>query len=596
MKIKYSDLIGDWLQELGYTHCFLLPGGGCMHLVDSFRSRFQCIPVVHEITAGIAVEHFNESRVNGRAFALVTTGPGLTNIVTAIAGAYVERRELLVIAGQVKSSDLLSKGLRQRGVQEVDGTELVKPITVASKCIQRPISKKEFFDLASISWGPHPGPVTIEVCLDVQGAEIDVAHRFDLESEENFSSKAPLLPSGSQEIDLVVEKIRGSLRPLFLLGGLVSRDLCWKYTEFFERLGIPVATTTSAIDRMHSGSKVFAGRPGTWGGQRSANLIIAQADLVLAIGAQLDLQQTGFNHEAFMPLADIIQVYPCVFELNKGHPPINLGINTSPDVFFKQLVKKIYWNDSTDWLSYVRMISRELPTIEYGNNARHGFIQSFQLLRSLSLASKPDDIIAICSSGGVFTASLQVFELRFGQKALVSPALASMGYGLATAIGAAFANPESRIISVEGDGGFSQNLQDLATVRINDLNIKMFLFDNNGYGSIRATQRKFFNGSYVGCDSDTGLGMPNWEDLFRAYGIPVHRVSPEEANPESLAKILEIDGPIGCVVKVDPEQNNWPSVSSKVLTDGRIVSRPLYDMAPELPAELKAKVGVFLPQ
>jgi acetolactate synthase-1/2/3 large subunit len=171
-----------------------------------------------------------------------------------------------------------------------------------------------------------------------------------------------------------------------------------------------------------------------------------------------------------------------------------------------------------------------------------------------------------------------------------------MGYGLATAIGAAFANPESRVISVEGDGGFSQNLQDLATVRINDLNIKMFLFDNNGYGSIRATQRKFFNGSYVGCDSDTGLGMPNWEDLFRAYGIPVHRVSPEEANPESLAKILEIDGPIACVVKVDPEQNNWPSVSSKVLTDGRIVSRPLYDMAPELPAELKAKVGVFLPQ
>jgi acetolactate synthase-1/2/3 large subunit len=178
MSKKYAELIGDWLVELGYTHCFLLPGGGCMHLVDSFRSRFECIPVVHEVTAGIAVEHFNESCVEGKAFALVTTGPGLTNVVTAIAGAYVERRELLIIAGQVKASDLLTAGLRQRGIQEVDGSTLVKPISLASMRIDHPINRQDFADLVSVSSCPHPGPVVLEICLDTQGERINDSEKL----------------------------------------------------------------------------------------------------------------------------------------------------------------------------------------------------------------------------------------------------------------------------------------------------------------------------------------------------------------------------------------------------------------------------------
>lgn len=592
--MKYADLLGEWLVELGYTHCFFLAGGGIMHLLDGFRHRFECIPVVHEVTAGICAEHFNECAVDGqRAFALVTTGPGLTNIVTAIAGCYVEHRELLVIAGQVKSSDLLTHPERQRGVQEVDGSSICSPISIHSECVREPISRARFRRLVKLAQGPHPGPIIIEVCLDVQGASV---------SPEALNAKAlnePTVSIGpeSNQIKEVVDMISAARRPLMIFGGLVTRDAAKRVLPLLERLNIPVATTTSAIDRIPTASRIFAGRPGTWGGQRWANLVLAQADVVLVLGAQLDLQQTGFNYENYAPEARLLHVFPSQVELNRLGPPAHAKFCASADNFLDAIIDKINWEDSDGWSDYVKEVRLRVPSLEPANVCERGFINSFEFLSKLSRATVPTDILALCSSGGTFTGALQSFDIAYGQTASVSPAHASMGYGLATAIGAAFANRESRVVLTEGEGGFSQNLQELAIVRRHSLPIKIFILENQGYGSIRATQKKFFNGAYLGCDPDTGLGFPHWEQLFAAYDIPCTELRQEEISESAISKLLSNQsGPEGWIVPVDPNQPNWPAVSTTLSPDGALYSEPLYEMNPKLPEETLDLVGKFLPR
>lgn len=590
---KYSDLLGEWLIEMGYTHCFFVAGGGIMHLLDGFRSRFECVPVVHEMTAGICAEHFNQCAHHGqRAFALVTTGPGLTNIVTAVAGCYVEHRELLVIAGQVKSTDLLTHPERQRGVQEVDGAAICEPIAVHSECLRAPISRSRFMSLVQLAQGPHPGPVVVEVCLDVQGAAVD---RQLLNAPQEKPASLVIEPAQA-DMAAIEQLLHVALRPLVLIGGLVSRDVAWEALPVFEKLGLPVATTTSAIDRVPTSSPIFAGRPGTWGGQRAANLVLAQADVVLVLGAQLDLQQTGFNYQEFAPKAQLVHVFPSEVELKRVGPPAVKKVFASPDAVLQALMHKLRWTDQEGWCRYVQNVRQQVPTLEAANTSSAGFINSFAFLKNLSRATQPSDILALCSSGGTFTGALQNYELAPSQMATTSAAHASMGYGLATAIGAAFSNPSRRVVLTEGEGGFSQNLQELAMVKRFALPIKIFLFENGGYASIRATQKKFFNGAYLGCDPETGLGFPDWKKLFEAYDIPCTLLEQAEIGVETLSALLSTrPGPEAWIVRVDPHQPNWPAVSTVLSADGLLTSSPLYEMLPKLSEETLSIVGRYLP-
>ena len=591
--MKYSDLLGEWLVELGYTHCFFVAGGGIMHLLDGVRNRFECIPVVHEVSAGICAEHFNQCAHSGqRAFVLVTTGPGLTNIVTAVAGCYAEHRELLVIAGQVKSSDLLISPERQRGVQEVDGSSVCAPISVLSECMRTPMTRSKFISLARLAQGPHPGPVVIEVCLDVQGAKVDPNALRD----EKVAGSVTIIPPREEDIADMQERLNAARRPLVLLGGLVSREAAWSALPVFERLRVPVATTTSAIDRVPTSSPIFAGRPGTWGGQRAANLLLAQADVILAFGAQLDLQQTGFNYLEYAPQAQLVQIFPSQAELDRVGPPAHGKVLASPDAALAALLPGILWKDQDGWGDYVRDVRALVPPLELPNTSGPGYINSFRFLKNLSRATRALDVLALCSSGGAFTGSLQSYEVAPGQFATTSAAHASMGYGLATAIGAAFADRSRRVVLTEGEGGFSQNLQELAIIKRFSLPIKIFLLENQGYASIRATQKKFFNGAYLGCDPETGLGFPHWEKLFDAYEIPCRFLREEETDEVTLRKLLDQrTGPEAWMVRVDPNQPNWPAVSTVLSPDGSLTSSPLYDMLPKLTDEILARVGRYLP-
>ncbi|MBK8040758.1 MAG: thiamine pyrophosphate-binding protein [Verrucomicrobiaceae bacterium] len=404
--IKYSELLATWLKELGYTHCFFVAGGGCMHLIDGFRHHFKMAAVVHEMSAGVAAEHFNECSTDGKAFALVTSGPGFTNIVTAVAGCYTERRPLLVIAGQVKSTDLITGRLRQRGMQEIDGSAITAPITVHSRCLRKPLCRADLRAIAEAAYHPHPGPVVIEVCLDVQGCQVDpVELNAAPQSPDTHFEDSSLLggEDARTQARWLAGHLSGAKRPLLLLGGQVSREVAWRLLPILEQAGVPVMTTTSAMDRVPCDSPVWAGRPNSWGGQRCANLLVGQADVIVGVGVQWDLQQTGFNWQEYAPCAKLYQVYPSVEELGKGHPVLAGAVAAVPDEILPSLAQALDWTDREDWRGYIRRAQALVPTLEPANVAREGYHSNYAFLQKLTRALRAEDVIAMTSSGNCFT-------------------------------------------------------------------------------------------------------------------------------------------------------------------------------------------------
>ena len=598
--MKYSDQFADWLVEEGYTHCFYVAGGNIMHILNSVRTRMTCVPFVHEVGAGIAAEYFNESRDSsaGKAFALVTAGPGLTNILTAMAGAYLESRDLLVVGGQVKSSDLASGGVRQRGIQEIDGIALAQPVTVSTLQIREPLSRAEVIGVVRQGRAGRKGPVFIDFCLDAQGAEAiaDAARTPDAD---------PSLPLSSQIDPAVVARVAALLaaaeRPLILLGGGISRESAARLLPGLTALGVPIATTWNAADRIDSAHPLYFGRPNTWG-MRWSNVLIQQADLVLALGSRLGMQQTGFNWQAFAPLAQVAQVDIDGSELAKGHPIVDIAVRADAGDFLELLLASATQLPGSQaraglwasWVAFGQRVAGLLPTADAGNTHAQGFIDPFVLVQQLSAVLSGDDIVVPCSSGGAFTVMMQAFSQQGGQRIVTDKGLASMGYGLSGAIGASLAHVASRTVLVEGDGGFAQNLQELGTAAAQQLNLKIFLFANAGYASIRMTQRNYFDGAYMGCDTSTGLGLPDWLKLFAAYGIPVKELDSEDPIDDDTRQRLLARGPAAFIVPVDPEQTFYPKINSRVTETGTMESSPLHLMFPPLDEDVAKVVLPYL--
>lgn len=588
--MKYADLVIDWLKELGYSHCFFVAGGNSMHLLDGARRAMTCVPVVHEVAAGIAVEYFNETaRARGseqRAFALVTAGPGLTNILTAFAGAFVESREMLVLGGQVKSTDLATEGLRQRGIQEIDGVALTRPVAVVSERVQTVLPRATIAEWVRRGSHGRPGPVFLEFCLDVQGAPVNPAELGgEGETLQNSTSGAA---EAAEQIRVLLEAAE---RPLVLFGGGLSRVAAAQALPALRAASLPVMTTWNGADRIGAEDPVFAGRPNTWG-QRSANVLVQQCDLLVALGTRLGLQQTGFNWQQFVPAGKVIQVDIDPTELAKGHPRVDLAIEADAAAVLAALVAGPL-PDASPWLGFVREVRACLPVIE-DNETREGYLDPYRFVADLSPLCGRRDVIVPCSSGGAFTVTMQAFDQQRGQTIVTDKGLASMGYGLSGAIGASFAAPGSRTVLIEGDGGFTQNLQELATVAVNDLPVKIFLFSNEGYASIRMTQRNYFDGQYLGCDTKTGLGFPDWGLLFRAYGIACLELGPLGTGTPGFDELFNAPGPAAFVVPIDPEQTYFPKITSRVTEGGGMESAPLHLMSPDLSDELAQRVFVYL--
>jgi acetolactate synthase-1/2/3 large subunit len=586
---KYADLVMDWLVELGYTHCFFVAGGNIMHLLDGARTRMVCVPVVHEVAAGIAAEYFNESRGEGRAFALVTAGPGLTNIVTAMAGAWLESRELLVLGGQVKSTDLATDGLRQRGIQEIDGVAIARPITVESMRIEYPVGRKEFVAAAVRGRQGRPGPVFIELCLDAQGAPVDPTDAGMVRADQpELGAGAAAVRAAREASGAVIEQLQAAQRPVLLIGGGVDRATAAELLDPLATCGIPLMTTWNGADRVPVDHPLYVGRPNTWG-QRSANVLLAQADLIVALGTRLGLQQTGFNWQEFGRSGRVVHVDLDRAELAKGHPRVDVAIEADANELLRQIAAGQY-EGYGDWLAFCREVRSLLPLREPWNTTREGYVCPYEFFLDLAALSTSDDLLVPCSSGGANSVAMQTLEPKAGQVIVTDKGLASMGYGLSGAIGVSLGHRPRRTILVEGDGGFIQNLQELATVAVNALDLKIFIFSNEGYASIRMTQKNYFGGAYLGCDTKTGLGFPTWPALFDAFGIPLVELGPGWPDDPDFQQRFDAPGPAGFVVPIDPEQTYWPKITSRMTASGSMESQPLYLMSPDLPDDLAARV------
>ena len=590
MSAKYSDQFMDWLKSDGYTTCFFVGGGNVMHLLESASRRFNCIPVVHEVAAGIAAEYFNENnRFGERAFALVTAGPGLTNIVTAIGGAFLESRELLVVGGQAKVSDLAHGRVPQIGHQEIDGIGIVKKITVAAIQADRRLTKEEVLNLTARSRRARKGPVFIEMCIDVSA--MPKLNDSDFNVSQVIAAENPSI----ENIQLIQKMWSEAERPLVLIGGGFDRNSGKELIEKLKNLKTVLATTWNGFDRVESNYVYYAGRPNTYG-MRWSNIAIQSSDFVLALGTRLGIQQVGFAWEDFVPNGKIIQVDIDKEELDKGFPKIYKGVASDAVAVLSNVLKDWSPSPKSEWLDFIIEIRKQFDFPDPANIAKDEFIELHKFIFELGDYLQPTDVVVPCSSGGTFNAVMQMFKQKSGQLITTNKSLASMGYGLAGAIGASISNPNKRIILMEGDGGFAQNLQELGTVSVQKLPIKIFLTSNKGYASIRTTQKSYFNGNYVGCDRETGLGLPNWENIAKAFSISSMVINQKNLWNSEMISNMESNQPFLFIVELDPEQMYFPKVTSRVLADGSMKTNPIHLMSPNLEQSIAEKAYRFIPR
>lgn len=585
--MKFSDYLADVLADLKYTHCFFVAGGNIMHLVEAFSHKMTMVPVVHEVSAVISAEYFTALGSGRKALALVTAGPGITNAITGIAGAWLESRECLVIGGQVKTSDRASGGLRQRGIQEIDGFELVRSICVRAKYVDRPLERQEVIDVVMLESGSRRGPVFLEVPLDVQAkfvtpnelvsTDVEVPH-----GPSSFSNSQCVACSAEtdQQMEEIFDLLSRARRPALLLGGGVDFDVARSIEHDLDRLGIPIFTSWNGADRYPSDRPMWFGRPDTWG-MRDANVLLQSSDLVFAVGCRLSLQQTGFNWHGFVPNGKVVHVDIDRTELSKVHPRKELRVEMDSQLFLRRLLRQGPF-EFDSWVQACRDVRMIIGPGHEVNSEHEGYLQPQAFVAALSRLCSSDDVIIPCSSGGAFTVMMQGFLNRSGQRMLTNKALASMGYGLAGSIGASLAERDRRTVLVEGDGGFAQNLQDLGTVAAQQPNLKVFLFVNGGYASIRMTQVNYFSGNIVGCDFGSGLGLPDWGVIAAAYGIECMTLESGFEESERFIQLWEGRRPSIFIVPLHPEQTYFPKIGSRVLPDGGMESSPLDDMLPSL--------------
>ena len=575
---KYSDQFVSWLEEAGYTHCFFVAGGNVMHLVESARKKFVCVPFIHEVGCTIAAEYFNEiSSGPNKAFVLVTAGPGLTNTITGVASAWVEGRELLIVGGQAKSSELSGTRYRQIGFQEFDGISLCKSITKESYLIDRQVERSEILRLIKLSGEGRKGPVFLEFCIDISMLPANEKLNNQKELDEEVSTFEIL------EMPKIVSLLKNSSRPIILIGGETPRD--YNLMEFKQR-GIPIATTFNGADRVGIEYKYYAGRP-NWYGSRWSNLLLQQADLIIAIGARLGLMQVGYNWKKFAPNAQIVQVFSDEIEMEKIFPVVDIKIVSESDVFLDRLKHELEFLDLKsfeEWGRFVVKLRTELAFPESINVSRVGFIEPLKFVYDLiNTYTDSSDVIIPCSSGEAsYVGPMRMMLNKEGQKIVTNNAMASMGYGLSGAIGASFASSGKRVILFEGDGGFAQNLQELSTVKTNNLNIKIFLMNNGGYMSIKQNQKNVFNGNYIGCDSTSGLVMPNWEFIAKAFGVKYFRLDQKNLNSSEFQNLFKSKEVIFFDVQIDPEQTYYPKITSYKNSQGQMESNPIHIMEPSL--------------
>ncbi len=560
-----------------------------MHLVDSLgkNSKLQGICCLHEQAAAIAAESYGQY-TNNLGVALVTTGPGGTNAITGVAGGWIDSTPMLIISGQVKRADMIKNcGARQIGVQEVDIVSLVKNITKYAVTVLEPSSIKYHLEKAIfLAKSGRPGPVWIDIPLDVQAALINEKRLRGFQSRQvrpNLDSK-----EFKKQVVKVVKLLNESQRPVILAGnGIRLADALGDFIDLIEYLKVPVLTTWKTIDFLPEDHELFFGRPGSIG-QRGANFILQNCDFLLSIGARLDLAQTGFNYKNFAPLAKKVVVDVDIYEIKKLKMDIDAPICSDAKMFIGELLDKkgkLIIKSRSRWLTHCREWKGKYPVVLEQYWKEKEYVNTYVLIDCLSQLLSRGDCLVPGSSGSCSEIAMQAFKVKRGQRIFNTPGLGAMGFGLPASIGACLAGGKKRVITIIGDGGFQLNIQDLETIRRLALPIKMFILNNNGYASIRNTQKNHFKGHLVCCDPSSGLTLPDTSRIASAYSIKYAKIKNHKAIMRQVRKVLNVKGPVICEVEVSPDLATAPRIQSKVLADGSMVSGLLEDLWPFLGRE-----------
>jgi len=585
-KIRVADFVANFIKSQGVKTVFMVAGGGAMFLNDAVGlcDGLNYVPNHNEQASSISAEAY--SRVNENlGVAIVTTGPGATNAITGVVGAWIESVPLLIISGQVKRPDLMNgAGVRQMGPQEVDIVSIVKPITKYAATVMCPKNiRYELEKAVFIAKNGRKGPVWIDIPLDIQAAIVDPNKLNSFKNpnlnENNVTDKL---------IENVIKMISESNRPVILAGhGIRLSGAAKDFLKFYKKINIPVVTTWNSIDLIPSTHILNIGKPGVVA-LRAPNFAIQNSDLLISIGARLDNVVTAFNPEKFAKNAKRIVVDIDEAELRKFKFPIELKVKSDAKNFIQHFLKatqNIDFKKFGHWIRQCNFWKKKYIVNDGKPFPKKGKISHFHLVDQLSKILPEYALIVTGSSGLGIESFYTAFRNKVGQRVFLTSGLGAMGYGLPAMIGASQVKKKKLVIGIESDGSFYMNLQELLTIKALNLNLKIFIINNGGYASIRSTQRNYFNSRYVGTGPEAKLFLPKITDVASSIGIKAVSVDKVEDLPKIIEFCLNEKSTIICDVKVINDESLWPKTAAIPQSDGSFISMPLEDMSPLLPIE-----------
>ena len=591
MEMKLAKYISRFLADRGVTDCFMVTGGGAMHLDDAIghEARIHCTFNHHEQACAIAAEGY--TRLTGKLAAVcVTSGPGGTNAITGVMGGWLDSIPMFVLSGQVKRETTIwacpDLNLRQLGDQEFNVIDSVRNMTKYAVMVTNPQEIAYHLEKALyLATEGRGGPVWLDIPLDVQGAKIETESLIHFHAEEEKTWGKPAV--SPVVTDIILQKLREAKAPLVLAGtGINLGGAREKLLAFLDKYRIPVVTAWNANDTVAYDNPYYLGMPGTVG-IRSGNFAVQNCDLLISLGCRMNIRMIGYTHYDFAKNAFKIIVDIDPRELVKPTVRADLPVHANVGDFLDAMLAKDYEpvKAHEKFTAWGKDLLKRYPAArpEYHHDGDEK-LNPYVFIDKLSDHLQADDRI-ICGNGAACVITFQAAKIKQGQRMFTNSGCAAMGYGFPAAVGAAVSDNSRRTVCIDGDGSVMMNIQELATVAYNKLNLKLFILNNNGYLSIRQTQRNLFQPPFIGIDSESGICFPDFGKLAEAFGLPYRRIEHEKDADAALETVLTQEGPCVCEVVVDENQNFEPKSSSKVLPDGRIVSPSLDDMAPFLDRE-----------
>lgn len=591
--MRVADFIIKRLGFLGLDTSFLVTGGGAMHLNDAIGASdiFKKVYCHHEQGASIAAEAYARVAVKP-ALLNVTTGPGGINALNGVFGAYTDSIPMIVVSGQVKRETMLSfnviENLRQLGDQEVDIVSMVRPITKWAYLLREATEIANIIDAAFLAATTcRPGPVWLDVPVDLQGTQLP--DQFDLLVNSPLKSNLSNTVNRTEELEVIYQSLLTAKRPVIIAGtGIRVADVEDKLLELAEQLEVPVVTAWTH-DIFPNEHPLFAGRPGTIG-TRAGNFVVQSADLVIILGSRLNIRQVSYNWASFARHAKKIWVDIDPAEFKKPFVKADVEVVADLKNFLPQtiqFIKEKKWKPKHRmWVEWCQgcyhkysPTVKDYPVSDVAINAYHFIAELFNHLN--------ENDIVVCGDATATIVPYQIGFLKKGMRLISNSGSASMGYDIPAALGAAIANPQARVICLAGDGSSMMNIQELQTISGLGLNIIVFILNNDGYLSIKQTQRNFF-AREAGSSSSSGLTFPDFTKVGAAFGLTSTSIKKNNWQ-ESLRIVMQFKEPTLCDVALDKAQEFEPRLKSK-MENGVITTPELDDMFPFYPFETIAAI------